>query len=94
MLFIEGCIITIDAIGTQKEIADQIIEQKGDYILSLKGNQSNLHEEVRTLFEEQKEENYRDIDPDKIQQKTTIEKGHGRIEKRTYCKILYHKSKK
>jgi predicted transposase YbfD/YdcC len=54
MLFIEGCIITIDAMGTQKEIADQIIEQKGDYILSLKGNQSNLHEEVRTLFEEQK----------------------------------------
>jgi hypothetical protein len=38
-------------------------------------------------LQEQKEENYRDIDPDKIQQKTTLEKGHGRIEKRTYCII-------
>ena len=87
MLFIEGCIITIDAMGTQKDIAEKIVERKGDYILALKGNHSNLKEEVKELFEEQKAVNYKDIDSEKIQQKKTVEKGHGRIEKREYCII-------
>ncbi len=43
LLDITGAIITLDAMGTQRDIASQIIEQKGDYILALKGNQGNLH---------------------------------------------------
>lgn len=48
---IQGCIVTIDAMGTQKEIAQEIINQGGDYILSLKGNQGNIHQDVQQLFD-------------------------------------------
>ena len=51
MLEIQGCIVTIDAMGTQKEIAQEIIHQGGDYILSLKGNQGNIHQDVQQLFD-------------------------------------------
>ena len=52
LLEIEGSIVTIDAIGTQKKIARKILEQGGDYILALKGNQKTLNEDVRLFFEE------------------------------------------
>jgi len=42
-LTIQGCIVTIDAMGCQKDIAEQIVKQKGDYLLALKGNQGNFH---------------------------------------------------
>lgn len=51
LLHIKGCIVTIDAMGTQKEIAEQICEQGGDYVLSLKDNQPNLRAEVEGIFE-------------------------------------------
>lgn len=50
-LDIAGCVITIDAMGCQTDIAEQIIEQEGDYVLSLKGNQGSLLEDVKTFFE-------------------------------------------
>lgn len=50
VLELHGCIITIDAMGAQKQIAKQIIEGGGDYILSLKGNQGNIHKDVEQLF--------------------------------------------
>lgn len=77
LLDIEGCIITIDAMGTQKEIASKIIENKAEYILALKGNQGNLEEEVESLFKVQKIED-EDID---------IEKNRSRIETRT-CQVI------
>ena len=46
ILDVSGCIVTIDAMGAQKEIARQIVDQGADYVLSLKGNQGNLHEDV------------------------------------------------
>src|SRR5436305_10563919 len=49
-LALTGCIVTIDAMGTQTKIADQIIEQDGEYALALKDNQSNLYEEVKATF--------------------------------------------
>jgi predicted transposase YbfD/YdcC len=49
-LDLQGCLVTIDAMGTQTAIAQQIIEGGGDYILSLKGNQGNLHEDVEQVF--------------------------------------------
>jgi predicted transposase YbfD/YdcC len=71
---VEKSIITIDAMGTQTKIAEQIIEQKADYCLALKGNQSSLHDDVRLYFETE------------MVDKTTnmLEKGHGRIERREY----------
>ena len=52
MLDLEGCIVTINAMGMQTEIAEQIREQEADYVLALKGNQGTLHHEVHTYFEE------------------------------------------
>jgi predicted transposase YbfD/YdcC len=78
---IKGCVVTTDAMGCQKEIAKQIVEQGGDYLLALKGNQGNLHKEVALLFEKAKEDNYKDFSHDSD---STIDGGHGRIETRTY----------
>jgi len=50
-LDISGAVITMDAMGCQKKVAQQIITQKGDYMLSLKGNQGALHEDVSLFFE-------------------------------------------
>lgn len=52
-LEIEGCIVTIDAMGCQKKISEAIVEKKADYIFSLKGNQSNLHDDIKLYFQEQ-----------------------------------------
>ena len=81
ILDVEGCIVTIDAMGTQREIAQQIIEQKADYVLSLKGNQGDLHEDVQQLFEWAHTTQFKNIEHEAYQ---TIDKGHGRIEIRRY----------
>lgn len=78
-LDIENCVITIDAIGCQKQIAGQIVEQKGHYCLAVKGNQKILHDEIEEYFDyaEKKE-------PEKLSTYHTEEKDHGRIEIRKY----------
>lgn len=81
---VKGCIVTIDAMGCQTEIAKQIVEQGGDYVLSLKGNQGNLHKEVEFLFEQSKPDNYKDLAHDTL---TTVDGGHGRIETRHYTTV-------
>ena len=55
LLSIEGAIITIDAMGCQRKICQQIMAQKGDYVIGLKGNQGSLHEDVELFFDEQRE---------------------------------------
>jgi predicted transposase YbfD/YdcC len=77
MLNIEGCTVTFDAMGCQRKTASQIQEKKGDYVFSLKGNQGNLHEEVESLFEMCRKNNFEGIDTFE-----STEKGHGRIEHR------------
>lgn len=64
LLDIKGCVVTIDAMGCQKNIAAQVIDQKGDYLISLKGNQGNLHEDVIDFFDahEQTDANFQEID--------------------------------
>ena len=79
VLDINGCIVTIDAMGTQKKIAKQIIEQGGDYVLALKGNQGNLFEDVQQIFEQAEAQDFQGMEHDFYQ---TIDGGHGRIEKR------------
>jgi predicted transposase YbfD/YdcC len=79
VLDLHGCIVSIDAMGTQKQIARQIIEQGGDYVLALKGNQGNLFEDVQQLFEWAQLQGFKDIEHDFYE---TLDAGHGRIEKR------------
>jgi predicted transposase YbfD/YdcC len=79
LLELQGCIVTIDAMGCQREIAAQIILQKADYVLSLKGNQGVLHEEVAEYFAWARETKFKEIEYDYCQ---TLEKDHGRIEER------------
>ena len=75
MLDLRGAIVTIDAMGTQKEIAKQIIDNGGDYILALKGNHSRLHTDVTEFLAENKSEKY-------CKTATDTDCGHGRIETR------------
>lgn len=82
ILDITGCIVTIDAMGTQKDIAEKIIKNKGDYILALKGNHPLLHQEVEEFFEQVEDEEYREEYRINLCQK--YDKGHGRIERRDY----------
>jgi predicted transposase YbfD/YdcC len=79
---IKGAIITIDAMGTQKAIAAQIIEGEADYVLALKGNQETLHQAVIDYIDEQLEG-----DLANTQEHVTTEKGHGREEMRTYLQL-------
>ncbi len=80
MLELKGCIITIDAMGTQTEIARKITEKGADYILALKENQKTLYEDVRLFFEEYRK-NPEGIGPDCCA--ISHSQGHGRYESRT-----------
>ena len=79
---INGAIITIDAMGTQKAIAAQIIEGGGDFVLALKGNQETLHQAIIAHVAEQLEG-----DLAGAHEHVTNEKGHGREETRTYLQF-------
>lgn len=82
MLFIKGCIVTVDAMNTQKDIVTKIVkEKKADYVVALKENHPTLYEEVERYFKEEEESSFKN---EKVQEHRTIEKGHGRIEERLY----------
>lgn len=80
LLAIEGAIVTIDAMGCQRDIAQKIIDKKADYVLALKGNQGSLREDVELFAAEQTARSFADT---KISQATTVDGDHGRIETRT-----------
>jgi predicted transposase YbfD/YdcC len=80
MLAIEGAIITIDAVGCQRGIAQKVIDKKAEYVLALKGNQGSLRGDVELFAMEQKAKGFTNT---KISQDTTIDGDHGRIETRT-----------
>jgi predicted transposase YbfD/YdcC len=86
---IKGAIITIDAMGTQRAIAAQIIDGGADYVLALKGNQETLHQAVVDYIDEQLEG-----DLAEAREHVTTEKGHGREETRTYLQLPAPKSLK
>jgi predicted transposase YbfD/YdcC len=77
LLEIKGCIVTVDAIGTQTKIAQTIIEQEGDYILVVKENQGHLYEDIHDLFEDNQRFNYAGIPHSYAK---WVNKDHGRIE--------------
>ncbi|MFA6572296.1 MAG: ISAs1 family transposase [Bacteroidota bacterium] len=100
MLYIKGCIVTIDAIGCQKKIVDKIINEcESDYVLNVKSNQEALMNDVVECFQnlekDGKKENLelayklsrskgKPLGDEQLAMVKTLEKGHGRIEKRTY----------
>ena len=74
LLSLEGKVVTADAMHCQRQVARQVMEQSGDYVLALKGNQGSLNDDVRFLLD----------DPTTpVAQATELSKGHGRIETRT-----------
>jgi predicted transposase YbfD/YdcC len=82
MLELKGCIVTIDAMGTQAKIAEKIIDKGADYILPVKKNQETLYNDINLFFQTQGDELAENF--------TTIEKSHGRLEERTcvVCKDI------
>ena len=78
---IKGAIITIDAMGTQKAIAAQIVDSQADFVLALKGNQETLHQATIDFIHEKYEDNFAGIN---ARQLITKDKGHGREETRYY----------
>ncbi len=83
LLELEGAIVTYDAMGCQKEIAQAIRDQGADYVLAVKENQPRLYEDVLATFENA----FEGTRGDTYQQRATTEKGHGREERREYVVV-------
>ena len=84
MLAIEGAVVTIDAMGCQRAIAQKIVDKKADYILALKGNQGALRRDVELFVAEQNAKDFKDTT---ISRAETIDGDHGRIETRAVTVI-------
>jgi predicted transposase YbfD/YdcC len=84
VLDLKGCIVTIDAIGCQKEIARQVVAEGGDYVLAVKDNQPTLHQDIAAVFAAALVTNCAGLKYDLFR---TQEQGHGRGETRTYLAI-------
>ena len=71
LLSLTGCVVTADAMSCQRKIAQQVVDQGGDYVLALKGNQARLYDDVRRFLD----------DPETVLASARdTDKGHGRIE--------------
>lgn len=77
LLSVTGCIVTIDAMGSQKKIAQKIRDKQADYVLSVKDNQANLHQDIEDWFAYADKVSFKDIAHDYHKQ---VNKGHGRLE--------------
>jgi predicted transposase YbfD/YdcC len=81
LLDVSGCLVTIDAMGCQTEIAGKIVEGKADYVLAVKANQPTLREGIVGFFLGHMEDDFARV---KVSRHETFEHGHGRDERRTY----------
>ena len=81
---VEDTIVTIDAAGCQKNIAAQIVNSKGDYVLALKANQGKLFDDVRLLFGCHMKDDFADCP---VSRHIEVEQGHGRLESRSYYQM-------
>lgn len=77
LLFIKGCIVTVDALNCQKDIAQTILERQADYVFALKANHPQLHQDVVDWFAWAQTRDFHDV-PHSFHQ--TVSKGHGRLE--------------
>ncbi len=81
---VKGAVVTIDAMGCQKEIAGKIVAQKGDYVLAVKDNQPKLHQAVQEIFSDEREDELLRMPH---RQHQTRDKGHGRNDERHYVLV-------
>lgn len=81
ILSLQGCLVTIDAMGCQTEIAGKIVAGEADYVLAVKGNQPTLHAGIEQFFLDHLEDDFARV---KVSRRQTDEHGHGRDESRTY----------
>lgn len=81
LLDVRGALVSIDAMGCQKKIAEAVVEAGGDYILTVKENQPRLAQDIRGCFEHALESDFEGFDHDTHE---TIDRGHGRVGKRSY----------
>ena len=84
LLDLQGALVTIDAMGCQKEIAKEIVDSGGDYVLAVKGNQEHLLEDIQTTLEKALND---ELEKGVVAQYTTRENGHGRHEERSYVVV-------
>lgn len=84
LITVKGCIVTIDAMGCQRKIAEKIHNQGGDYILAVKGNQGNLEKSLEKTFKIAREKEFKSMVYDSNK---TVDADHGRVETRT-CFVL------
>ncbi|EEF60367.1 ISAs1-like element ISVer2 family transposase [Pedosphaera parvula] len=88
VLELSGCIVTLDAMGCQKEIAREIVEADANYVLALKGNQGQCHQEIKAYLEDAvaRHDQERPVEKNAVAlaYKETTEKDHGRLETRRY----------
>lgn len=82
ILELSGALVTIDAMGCQTEIAQEIVAAGADYVLAVKGNQPTLHDGIVKFFDEHLEDEFARV---KVSRHATQEKGHGRVEQRQYA---------
>ncbi len=80
-LELTGCVVTVDAMGCQQEVAKEIHEADADYVLALKGNQGTLHAEVKAFLDDAQARRFADVAHQFVE---TVEKDHGRLETRRY----------
>ena len=81
LLDVKGCIVTIDAMGCQEKIVEKIINKEADYVLAVKDNQKQLHEEIADFFETARKYAFHAVRYDYFEE---THKGHGRVEVRRY----------
>src|SRR5258706_7623120 len=86
MLAIEGAIVSIDAMGCQRDIAEKIVAKKADYVLALKGNQGTLRQDVELFAAEQKANGFKDT---QVSRHQTVDGGHVRVGTRIYTAFHY-----
>jgi predicted transposase YbfD/YdcC len=81
LLELRGCIVTLDAMGCQREIAEKIRQHRADYVLAVKANQKELHEAIEDYFETAQQAGYRAVALERVEE---VDSGHGRVEVRRY----------
>jgi len=87
-LALEGCIVTLDAAHCQTNTIEVIRTQQADYVVTVKGNQATLHQQIRDAFAHAHTTNFRDLSPGQWDEYHLTEQGHGRTEQRSYWTLM------